>query len=225
MNTLRNVARALAALLPALLLDQGLADTPASPGSVPDPVADPCQGSPRCYNAGTFIAEIMQVAASNMSAGVRHHTVTFNIRFRNISDQPIVLAYRASSSAGMDNFGNQYLWGRSGTHDTSVKGIGIIDSRNADPQFALSPGQSRNATFSVTRYYAKPPYGAAFVYDLVIDELEILSGNHVRSLRQNSVSFSNLTPGTFTSIGPAVPGDAADAANKVIDLFNKLRKQ
>jgi hypothetical protein len=225
MNTLRNVARAPAALLLALLIDQGLADTPASPGSVTVPVADPCQGSPRCYNAGTFIAEIMQVAASNMSAGARHHTVTFNIRFRNISDEPIVLAYRASSSAGMDNFGNQYFWGQSGTHDTSVKGIGIIDKRNADTQFVLGPGQSRSATFSVVRYYAKAPYGTVFGFDTVIDELEILSGSQVRSVRQNSLSFSSLTPGTFNGVGTAAPSDAADTANKVIELFNKLRKQ
>lgn len=201
------------------------AATAATPSAAPAQIADPCEGSPRCYNAGTFIAEVMQVSPGNMTAGVRHHTLTLHVRFGNVSDKPIVLAYRASSSAGMDNFGNHYYWGRAGTHDTSVKGIGIIDSRNADSQFALSPGQSRSATFNVVRFNAKPPYGNGFGYDVVIDELEILPGQQIRSTRQNSVSFTNLTAGTFSGVGPAAPVDAVDTANKVIDLFKTLRKK
>ena len=88
---------------------------------VPAAAKDPCEGSPRCYNAGTFIAEVMQVSASAMTAGARHQSVALNIRFRNVSQQPIILAYRSGSSAGLDNFGHGFTWGRPGTHDTSVE--------------------------------------------------------------------------------------------------------
>lgn len=200
--------------------------------------ADPCAGSPRCFNAGTFIAEVLQVTPTAMTAGARHHSVALNIRFRNVSDQPVILAYRSSSSAGMDNFGNGFTWGRPGTYDTSVKGMGYVSSRSADPQFVLNPGQSRSATFSLIRFNARPPIGTSWTWDVVIDELEIQPGQVIRSLRQNSMNLANLTPGTFSSAAPAeisgalsnAVGDAtgagaADVAGRVIDLFRSIRKK
>ena len=87
------------------------------------------------------------------------------------------------------------------------------------------------------RFNARPPIGEAWNYDVVIDEIEILPGQQVRSVRQNSLSFANLTPGTFSGASslagaaagvlgePAAAGDANDVASKVIDLFNKVRKK
>lgn len=201
---------------------------------------DPCGGSPRCFNAGAFVAEVMQVTATAMTPGARHHSVAFNVRFRNVSDQPVILAYRGSSSAGMDNFGNAFYWGRSGTYDTSVKGIGYVTGRSADPQFVLNPGQSRNATFNLIRFNAAPPIGTAWTWDVVIDELEIQPGQVIRSLRQNSINLTNLTAGTFNAAAapgilgtvgnaatqaPAVPGTGEDVASKVIDLFKSMQKK
>lgn len=201
--------------------------------ATPAVAADPCGGSPRCYHAGTFVAEVLQVSPSSMK-GARHQTVSLNVRFRNVSDKPVILAYSSQSSAAIDNFGNRYTWGRPGTHDTSVKGIGQVSSRKADPQFRLEPGQSRSATFGITRFSAVPPIGESWSYDVVIEELELLPGQQIRSVRQNSLNFANLAAGTFTglpgpaavdALGNAVPADATDAASKVIDLFNKIRKK
>lgn len=205
------------------------------------PPVDPCGGSPRCFNAGAFVAEMMQVTATAMTPGARHHSVAFNVRFRNVSDRPVILAYRSNSSAGMDNFGNAFYWGRAGTYDTSVKGIGYVTGRNADPQFVLNPGQARNATFNLIRYNAAPPIGTAWTWDVVIDELEIQPGQVIRSLRQNSINLTNLTPGTFNAaaapgilgtVGNAatqapvsVPGTGEDVASKVIDLFKSIQKK
>lgn len=206
---------------------------------VPAAVKDPCGGSPRCYNAGTFVAEVMQVSASAMTAGARHQGVAINIRFRNVSDKPIILAYRSGSSAALDNFGNGFTWGRPSTHDTSVKGIGMLAGRAVDTQFALTSGQSRSATFNIIRFNAAPPIGNAWNYDVVIDEVEVLPGQVVRSARQNSLSFASLTAGTFrgtdaaagtadaaaaTASGAEAP-EAIDVANKVIDLFNRAKKK
>lgn len=207
----------------------------ASPAGAAAAPTDPCGGSPRCYNAGNFIAEVMQVQPS-AAGGARHHTVSFNIRFRNISDKPIILGYKSGSSASTDNFGSPYYWGRAGTHDTSVKGIGYVTGRSADPQFTLNPGQTRNATFGMIRYEAKPPFAQAWNYDVVIPELEVLPGQQIRTVRENSLNFANLAPGSFS--GVAVAGtsaadgatptggtaDAVDTAGKVIDLLNKLKK-
>jgi len=187
---------------------------------------EPCAGSTRCYNAGPFIAEVVQLTSTAMGSGVRHHSVALNIRFRNVSDRPIILGYHSGSSAGIDNFGNTYYRGRAGTHDTSVKGMGYVDGRSADTQFALAPGQSRNAIFNLIRYEAKPPIGNAWGYDVVIDELEILPGQQVRTVRENSLNFQNITPGTFAGTATTPPDGAAavqDVASQVIGLFKKLK--
>lgn len=199
------------------------APTAAAP---PAPATDPCAGSTRCYNAGPFIAEVVQLSSTAMGSGARHHSVALNIRFRNVSDRPIILGYHSGSSAGIDNFGHTYYRGRAGTHDTSVKGIGYVDGRSADTQFALAPGQSRNATFNLIRYEAKPPIGNAWGYDVVIDELEILPGQQVRTVRENSLNFQNITAGTFAGAA-TTPADGAaaaqDVASQVIGLFKKLK--
>jgi hypothetical protein len=204
------------------------AQTP-KPAVIPAATADPCGGSNRCFNAGGFVAEVMQVQTARV--GGRHESLAINIRFRNMSDKPVILAYQSGSSSAIDNFNNKYYWGRAGTHDASVKGIGYVTGRSADPQFVLQPGQTRAATFGLIRYEAKPPIGEAYNYDVVIEELELLRGQQIRSARQNSVSFANLTAGSFrgttatTAADQAPEGvaDTTDTANKVIDLFNKLR--
>lgn len=207
------------------------AQAPKPATVIPAATADPCGGSNRCFNAGGFVAEVMQVQTARV--GGRHESLAINIRFRNMSDKPVILAYQSGSSSAIDNFNNKYYWGRAGTHDASVKGIGYVTGRSADPQFALQPGQMRAATFGLIRYEAKPPIGEAYNYDVVIEELELLPGQQIRSARQNSVSFANLTAGSFrgttatTAADQAPEGvaDTTDTANKVIDLFNKLKEK
>jgi hypothetical protein len=178
----------------------------------------------------------MQVSPTAMTGGARHHSVSLNIRFRNVSDKPMILAYQSGSSSARDNFGNAFTWGRPGTHDTSVKGIGMVAGRSADTQFSLAPGQSRSATFGIIRFNAKPPIGNAWNYDVVIEEIEIQPGQVVRSVRQNSVTFSNLTAGTFPAVtdaglpetggtSVAAQSDPIDTANRVIDLFKRAHKK
>ncbi|HEX6636619.1 MAG TPA: hypothetical protein VF033_03085 [Steroidobacteraceae bacterium] len=204
------------------------ASTPAA-AITPAVSTDPCAGSPRCFNAGGFVAEVMQVQSSAMGAGVRHQSVSINIRFRNISDKPVILAYRASSSAALDNFGNGFTWGRPGTHDTSVKGIGMVTGRSADTQFQLAPGQSRNATFGIIRFNAAPPIGDRWNYDVVIEEVEIQPGQVVKSVRQNSLTFANLSAGNFPSLaagGTGASSTSADTvASKLIDLIDRKSRK
>jgi hypothetical protein len=219
------------------------AAVPATPAAV----TDPCAAAKYCYNAGGFIAQVQQVTPTQYTPAGRHHSITMNIRFTNTSSAPIILGYRSSSSALVDNYGNRYFWGRSGTHDTSVQGIGYVTGRSADPQFTLNPGQSRMASFGVTRYNVNTPIGSTFKYDLVINELEILGAQQqVRSLRDNALSFTNLVAGSVAvahvpgatgvpgqiageaaagAAAGAVPATEADVANKMIDLFKSVTKK
>lgn len=214
------------------------AGTPATPAAP----ADPCAAAKHCYNAGGFIAQVQQVTPTQYTPAGKHHSITMNIRFTNISSAPIILGYHASSSALVDNYGNRYFWGRSGTHDTSVQGIGYVTGRSADPQFTLNPGQSRMASFGVTRYNVNSPIGSTFKYDVVINELEVLGAQQqVRSLRDNALTFTNLVAGSVNvaqvpgaaqvpgqiagEAAAAVPASDAEVANKVIDLFKSVTKK
>ncbi len=226
-HTTRAITVAMAALfaLPSLLHAAG---TSAAAAAGVAAAKDPCGGSSRCYNAGTFTAEVIQVSPTAMTGGARNHMVTFNIRFRNVSDKPVILAYQSGSSAARDNFGNLFTYGRP-NHDASVKGIGMVAGRTVDTQFALAPGQTRNASFGIIRFNARPPIGDAWNYDVVIEEIEIQPGQVVRSVRQNSVSFANLRAGAFAAAtGGAeagAQGDPIEVANKVIDLFHHAKNK
>jgi hypothetical protein len=181
------------------------------PSAVAAEPEDPCGGKPRCFAAGPFTAEVTRVTPTQ---GGRHHLVTFNIRIRNVSPEPIILGYRDGSSSTTDNYGNPYYWGRAGTYDGSAKGIGHVNGRQADPQFVLKPGQSREAQFTVIRFQARAPLGTVFTYSLALETLEILPPNGVRTLEQYAVSFSDLSATLAGS-------DVVQGAKKLLDALKK----
>lgn len=162
-----------------------------------------------------FTADVVQLTPSRVS---RHHVLQINVRFRNVSTEPIILGYSARSSGAIDNYGNRYHWGRAGTHDVSVKGMGIVDARKADPQFVLQPGQSRNATFQVIRYdVGTTAIGTAFTYDLAVEQLQLLPSQQVQSVRQYSLNFPSLAAGAQ----PAAAENLNDAVKALKDIFKK----
>ncbi len=120
----------------------------------PPPMPDACAGKPRCYSAGIFSAEVVSLTGSQAAPGA-HHVIRLNVRFRNVTNQPLILAYKGGTSSATDNFGNPYYWGRAGTHDTSFQGIGLM-GRSIDPSFTLQPGESRNATFTRSSATTRP---------------------------------------------------------------------
>ena len=167
-----------------------------------------CMGVARCYDAGAFSATI--VAMTPSIVGGRHREMDITIRFRNNTTQPVVLAYAATSSSMIDNLGNRYLWGRGS--DRSVSGMGISWDGKVDPQFALRPGESRDAKFTVYRFdSAKLTAGTSFTYDVSLDQVQVLSTEQIRPLRQYALHFDNLQAGGAANIG--------DAVNKLKSLF------
>jgi hypothetical protein len=96
----------------------------------------------------------------------------------------------------------------------------MVTGRSADTQFQLAPGQSRSATFGIIRFNAAPPIGDHWNYDVVIEEVEIQPGQVVRSVRQNSLTFANLSAGSFSA--SAAEGNAV--ASKLLELLNRKKK-
>jgi len=153
--------------------------------------ADGCAGKQHCDSNQIFSAEVVGLTGSIV--GGRHHLVKMNVRLRNLTDHPIILAYVTGTSGGVDNLGNAYYWGRAGTHDVSTQGIGLLEGRKADTQFQLEPGESRNAMFAIIRYEAaRKPIGNSFTYNMTIAELRKLGGPSVESAKQYTLNFPHL---------------------------------
>jgi hypothetical protein len=200
--------------VPAEAADDGGVSAAVAPAAT----QDFCGTTPHCYSTGPFTAQVTSMTDSLI--GRNDHMMRLNIRFKNVTNQPIVLGYVAKTSLLIDNQGTRFYWGRAGTHDTSAQGIGIVEGARADPQFALRPGESRDAVFQLRRdQSSKAPLGSAFGYNVSIAQMEILPGNQLRTVREYSLDFQNLTAG---GTAPSLNG-INDATQKLRDLFKKKK--
>jgi hypothetical protein len=193
------------------------------PSAVAPPQADHCEGSKQpCYDAGPFTATLVGLTAA--MANFRHHSVRMTIAFKNWTDQQLILGYKNASNSMTDNLSNAYYWGRAGTYDNSVQGIGIVlPGRSSDSKFRLAPGQSSNATFGMIRYEAgNRPKGTAFTLDTVIIELRILpNGQQTEIVREYSVHLPDLTAGGGAG-APSVDS-ITEAGKKIRGIFQKKK--
>jgi len=190
---------------------QTVAAAPA-PAPAPPPVADACAGKPRCYSAGPFTAEIAQLVSSAQPG--QNRLLRLDVKFRNVTPHPIILGYVTRSSTAIDDQGNQYFWGYSGGYDKSSSGIGLVQGNDADPQFALNPGESRGATFQLSRGRDNSVIGTSFTWSATIAQLELLpNGQQVNTVREYSLNFPDLAVGR--------PSNVQGAAKKLLDIFKK----
>lgn len=182
--------------------------------------ADPCTGIPNCYAAGPFVAEIVQLAPNQPKNNA--HVVRVGVRFRNVSNQPLILAYQSNSGTMLDNYGQQY--GVDWRSNANVSGIGQSTRNKADPQFVLSPGESRTASFNYSRYVGKSAIGTIFSPELVVEQLEILPSQQIRSTRDYAVSFINVSSASLgaSTYPGATPGHATEAIEEINEAGRRL---
>src|ERR1051326_1686254 len=84
--------------------------------------------------------EVTQLIRSN-----DHRVVRVNIRFRNSTNEPLILAYVAGSSKIVDNLGTVYYWGPASAHDTTVHRRG--DSVNPFQRPSCGSGEYQVSKF------------------------------------------------------------------------------
>ena len=168
------------------------ATMPASAGGA-SPQGDACGAKAHCYATGTFTAEITDIASS--FANTNHtHILEAKLLFRNLTDQPISLAYLVRSGVITDNYGGRYTEGSMA--GDGARGIGLLNGHEIDPQFTLKAGASGTASFMFVR--ARPgdlrdPVGTAFNFDVVVAQVEELPGRQMHIIRQYAVTVPNAT--------------------------------
>jgi hypothetical protein len=178
------------------------------------PQMDGCRERPRgvCVTSGPFAADIIGLTASSLAYSPPIDVLQVRVRFRNLTNQPLILAYSAASAVIVDNFGSRYASDTPSAGD-GAKGIGIVRDRQADPQFVLGPGASGDATFSVSRARARTDrIGETMSFDMTIAQLEILPGQQIRTMRDYSLGFTNLSSAAVnnpTSVTPVTGGGTA----------------
>jgi hypothetical protein len=177
-------------------VSEATSDVTSSVTGAAGAVTGGCAAAAHCYDAGPFTADVVQLTDSRLVNNTGDHVLRLSVRFRNTSAQPIVLAYSSGTSIATDELGNRYVWGRAGSRDASVTGMGISAAGRADPQFALAPGEARTAIFQVRRFATgRNPIGTRFTYDLAIEQLEVHAGGQARGVRQHSISIPGLATG------------------------------
>ena len=198
------------------------APAPAAPAAASEPVApapvqpavNHCQGIPNCYSAGPFTAQIRQLTPS-IAGG--YHVLSFNVRFRNVTNQPLVLAYKNGTSIAIDNHGNRY----GQTRANFARGIGVSSPGSANADFVLQPGQTRDASFEVQRYVGRTQMGTGYTWDFAVDQLEILPANQLRTVREYSLNFPDLAGAN----APAAPaGNVNNSVQQLKDIFKPKKK-
>jgi len=160
---------------------------------------------PSCFDAGPFQANVSQMTMSQEGGW---HIVRMNILFHNSTNQPLIVAYHDGSMVMVDNNGNTYI--PAGGNPGQLQGMGIDRGNQTDSQFALAPGQTGNALFSVARGRApNSPVGTGYTYNLTIDELQPQNGAMAIPVRTYNLNFPSLVPGTSNAAFASVPSPAS----------------
>jgi hypothetical protein len=187
-----------------------VAATPA-PVAEPQAAAPPPEPCPEKKNTwcqeGVFVAEVTRLTPSKSGY---NQNLQFTVRFHNLTRQPLVLAYTAASAVVVDDAGNRYA-----SYDNLVRGIGISRGRQVNASFVLRGGESRDASFTLSFRAGAKRVGSTYTFDFSAEQLEILPGNQIRSVREFAVGFRDLT-----ASGPGVT-DAAKAGAKLLEGIGK----
>jgi hypothetical protein len=185
-----------------------VAPAPVAAPAAEAPAPEPCPEKKNTWcQAGLFVAEVTRLTPSKSGY---NQNVQFTVRFRNLSRQPLVLAYTAGSAVVVDDIGNRY-----GSYDNLVRGIGISRGNQVNASFALRGGETRDASFTLAFRAVTKPVGSTYTFDFSAEQLEILAGNQIRSVREFAVGFRDLT-----ASGPGV-NEAAKAGAKLLEGIGK----
>jgi len=128
-------------------------------------------------------------------ASGNYRRIRLNLRFQNLTDHEVTLAYHAGTSTITDDIGNTYSCCKAGGGpDTSAKGIGTNQDGKTDAQFTLDAHGADVATFEVWGIRNGKEVPEAFHYDLTMDEMDFKNPKLI--IRQRALLFRDFNEKT-----------------------------
>lgn len=147
-----------------------------------------CKSDVSCFDAGSYLAIVTDILEGDVPS---YRKARLAVRFENLTNETVVLAYRAGSALMVDNFKNRYSCCQtdSSKEDVSATGIGIDREDKINPQFRLKPRTSDTVIFELWRHRTSDEPASYYHFEVMIDELDP-SGKVV--LRHPVLFFKNL---------------------------------
>lgn len=154
---------------------------------------DPCAGEKHCTAVPGLTATVTDF---RQSVGGYNRYVTFTVRFRNISNRPLILGMVSGSAVTTDDRGNRYGTG-------TVRGIGEIVGNRFDSKFTLRPGESGDARIETSWRAGNSIYGTAFEIDLAVREIDVVGSNQYALGKEHALHWSGFGAARAVAAAPA----------------------
>lgn len=148
-----------------------------------------CKDTANCIDAGPYTVTVTDIIEGD-TPGYRFARLV--LRFENLTDGALVLAYRSGSSFLVDNFRNRYSCCQTGSNpqDNSAVGIGVDRDGKADSQFMLKARESDTASFDLWRHRPPEQQASSYQFAIMIDEID--PGHPGTVLKHPILTFRNL---------------------------------
>jgi hypothetical protein len=170
--------------------EQGFSTESATANQPPQAERPDCKNPGKCVDRGPYIATVTDIFESDTPYS---HQVRLTLKFDNLSESPIILAYRAHSAFLLDNFKNRFFCCKNDSApDASAIGIGTDTEAKVDPSFLLRAHENATVLFDLWRRRPPNVQAAHYDFDLMIDEID---PSNMYVVQQNPyISFRRLVP-------------------------------
>lgn len=148
-----------------------------------------CADESVCMENTRFSATLTDFRAVRGTSNNRPLSAT--VRFRNKSDQPLILGYVDGSANVLDDQGNRY---RMQNTRTGLRGLGVITRQQFDSKFELSPGESADAKIDVSAFISGI-VGTVYEFEFAVREIESVPGNQFKFGRETVIRYVGLGSG------------------------------
>lgn len=168
---------------------------------------NPCAGLTHCRVDGSLRSQVTRVVVTDGGPSWRVHGVRTTVRLTNLGTTPLILAYVNDSAQITDDKGLIYK------REPKVMGIGITDKSNADPQFQLAAGETREFQVDQGLFYypTRTIVGTRYDQTLTIAQLRVLSEQSIRTQREYPLDFPNLA--ATDGVGAVAAANGSTAAS------------
>jgi hypothetical protein len=157
--------------------------------SVANAAGTDCADAGLCIENARFSATLTDFRSVRGSSNNRPLSAT--IRFRNRSDQPLILGYVDGSASVLDDQGNPY---RMQSARVGLRGLGVITRQQFDPKFRLAPGEIADAKIDVNAFIGGI-VGTVYDFEFAVREIESVPGNQFRLGRETLIRYAGLRSG------------------------------